>query len=41
MSNAGEGGIKPAGESKPLGAPRSDLTAKLEEIKQIINTLEA
>ena len=22
MSNAGEGGIKPAGESKPLGAPR-------------------
>ena len=22
MSNAGEGGIKPAGENKPLGAPR-------------------
>ena len=22
MSNAGEGGIRPAGESKPLGAPR-------------------
>lgn len=27
MSNAGEGGVKPAGENGPLGAPRGKMCA--------------